>query len=130
MNALNDFLRGKAHLYHSGDINRNPRACHVPSKEHTTQSVDLIVAVLFPHQHKTRVLPSLRYPTISCGQNYTHRSDTVDLALHHAVHHRAIPRANQKEESHPSFCSAMIQHIIWLAVTMGQTGPVHVVHNL
>jgi hypothetical protein len=74
MNALNDFLRGKAHLYHSGEVNRNPRACHVPSKEHTTQSVDLVVAVLFPRQHKTRVLPSLRYPTILCGQNNTPRS--------------------------------------------------------
>ena len=30
MNGLNEFLRGKAHQYHSEEAKRNARACHVP----------------------------------------------------------------------------------------------------
>ena len=32
MNALCDFLRGKAHQYHSEEAKRNASACHVPWK--------------------------------------------------------------------------------------------------
>ena len=30
MKLLNEFLRGKAHQYHSEEAKRNARACHVP----------------------------------------------------------------------------------------------------